>query len=189
MRSVKVYAMNELVSANVVDNFRLSSLDYPDDKSWAVEVYICGCDFSCENCSNIDLRQYNYQENTHIYAIPNLISKIREVCRINETNKIVLLGGDPLAKLNRAFTKEFLKNIGIEYEVCVYTGCAKEEAQLLDLKGFTFIKCGTFCKQLQQVSIKTEEYLQFASTNQELYDSNWKLLTINGRYYFKGDNK
>jgi organic radical activating enzyme len=164
-------------------------MDYPDGESWAIEIYMCGCDFFCKECCNPALKNYNYQENTHVYYVPNLVSKVKEVCRVNSTNKIVILGGDPLSKVNRNFTKEFLIEMGMDYDICLYTGYTKVTVEELKIQGFTFVKCGTFCENLRQVSCKTEDYIQFASSNQALYDSNLNELSVNGKYYFKGANR
>jgi len=47
-----------------------------------------------------------------------------------------------------------------------------------------FIKCGKYIEELKQKVIKNDEYMQFASMNQELYDSDYNLLTKNSRYYY-----
>ena len=106
--------MSPIYYANIVNSFYICAQDYPDNESWALRIHFCGCDFSCNSCCNPTLRNYNYQEDTHVYYIHNLKKKIDDFCLKNETNKIVLLGGDPLAKVNRYFTKELIKELDIK---------------------------------------------------------------------------
>lgn len=161
-----------------------SFLDYPDNESLAVIIYILGCRHFCKGCQNPELQNFN------------LKSKIFEEVTLNEfkkkvavfsgkakTNKIVLSGGDPFYFRNLNFVSEFLNSTN--YDVCIYTGHSIDYVKALNISHFKFLKCGKYNLNLKQVPEKTDSYIQFASKNQKLYDSNFKLLSKNGRYYFK----
>lgn len=157
-------------------------LDYPDNNSLAVIVCMMGCDNNCPFCQNIQLKDPNYNEGTETVTVDELISKLTILCQRNKTNKVVLSGGDPLSCYNIKFTKEFLAKSS--FDVCIYTGHNKEYCQNNDVKGFKFLKCGYYDNNHKRESCKTDNYIQFSSPNQELYDENYCLLTKNGIYYF-----
>jgi len=176
--------MTKKLSANVVNHFGITFLDYPDPENYAVQIFFCGCDFACTHCSNPELRDPLYSRGTHIYNVDEMVVKIEEVCSVNNTNHIVLIGGDACAKENRAFTKEFVKRMHKDYNICIYTGYTVDEIGWLGIDGFKFLKCGTFQKDYEQLSEKTEDYMQFASSNQVLYDGDLNQLSKDGKYYF-----
>lgn len=164
--------------------FTATWLDYPDNESIAIAVYIMGCEHFCKECSNPDFADMDYIIGTKELSLTDLYVKLLDVCCRNKTSRLVLIGGDFLYKNNLYFTKEFLKGYSREFEICIYTGYDIEYIKQYEIKGFKFIKCGCFEKDNKILSEKTDEYLQFASTNQKLYDMNYNLLSDNGRYYF-----
>jgi organic radical activating enzyme len=176
--------MTNVLRANVVDNFPITFLDYPDPENYAVEIYFCGCDFSCPTCSNPELRNANYSRGTRRYNVDELVLKIKDVCKRNSTKHIVAIGGDSCSRDNREFTKEFVKRMCKDYNICIYTGYNADDFGWFGIEGFKFVKCGTFKKELQPLSEKTDEYMQFASKNQILYNQNLEQISENGKYYF-----
>lgn len=152
-------------------------LEYPDNYSIAVIVYFCGCDRDCVGCHNTDLQSYKELPKTTIQDI------IEYATRLN-TNKIVLCGGDPLYYKNLPLTKEILKTLGKNYDICIYTGAELEDVKSLNLSGFKFIKCGFFDPKQFVGSTKTDEFMRFATKNQTLYDKDFNLLSENGVYYY-----
>lgn len=155
-------------------------LEYPDNSSIATIFYFSGCNRNCKGCQNTDLQEYD-DTMPHISII---IKEIEDYCKRLKTNKIVLCGGDPLFIKNIDKTKQILENLGSNFDICIYTGATIQEVKKLNLKGFKFIKCGMFDENKFIGSEKTDKYLKFATSNQELYDSNLKLLSKNGIYYF-----
>ena len=151
-------------------------LEYPDNSSISAIVYFCGCDRNCSGCHNTDLQEYR--------SLPISLNDIKNYCKRLKTNKIVLCGGDPLYFKNLKRTREILAELGKDYDICIYTGANIEEVKKLNLKGFKFIKCGVFDYANFIGSEKTDKYLKLATSNQELYDSNLKLVSKNGFYYF-----
>jgi anaerobic ribonucleoside-triphosphate reductase activating protein len=154
-----------------------SFLEYPDNKSLCVILYMSGCSLFCENCHNTELQKYT-KTPLDIYE------QLKYVCERNRTNKLVLCGGDPLFRDNIDTTKMILHELSNDYDICIYTGYEIERVKETGIKGFTFVKCGTFDKNLFIGSEKKEEYLQFASSNQKLYNEDLELVSDNGRYYF-----
>ena len=71
------------------------------------------------------------------------------------------------------------------YNIIVYTGYNIDRVYKNNINGFKFIKCGNYDSNLKQTPHKTDDYIQFASTNQKLYDKKLNLVSENGKYYFK----
>lgn len=157
-----------------------SFLDYPDNESISIIFYMSGCNRNCKGCQNNNLRDFQGYENIDV-----LIQLLKEKCIKEHTNKICLQGGDPLFKDNLFLTKYILAKLGQKFDICIYTGALIQEVKSLNLKGFKYIKCGIFDSKKFIGSKKTEEYIQFATSNQELYDSDLNLLSQKGIYYFK----
>lgn len=152
-------------------------LEYPDNYSIAAIVYFSGCDRNCTGCHNTTLHDYKPLPDTYL-------EDIIQYCARLHTNKLVLCGGDPLFKFNLPVTKNILEKLGSKYDICIYTGADIEEVKSLGLSGFTFIKCGYFDPNQYIGSEKTDDYIRFATKNQELYDSNLNLLSKDGVYYY-----
>ena len=74
--------------------------------------------------------------------------------------------------------------LGNDFDICIYTGALIDEVKKLNLSGFKFIKCGVFDKTKFIGSKKTDEYIQFATSNQELYNEFLELISHDGIYYF-----
>lgn len=147
-----------------------------------------GCDNNCINCHNPKFKDYFINNETIQLFYPQALSeKIGKYMGLYRTDKIVISGGDPLSKYNIFKVKILLQNLyaNSTNNVCIYTGKDIEYVKKAEVKGFKFIKCGKYIEELKQESIKTDEYIQFASSNQGLYDSNYNLLSENGRYYFE----
>lgn len=158
--------------------------DYPDSESLAVAIYILGCRHNCYGCSNKELQKFTHPK-AKLFTLEPFIKEVKKALYENKTNKLVLLGGDALHPTNIKFIKAFLECVGSEIEVCIYTGHNLHWVQKNKVKGFKFIKCGKYRKDLKQESKKTDNYIQLASTNQELYDRDMKLISKNGKYDFK----
>lgn len=169
----------------VIYPFTSTWLDYPDNNSVALSVFIMGCNHKCKGCSNPEFSDLNYQ-NAVDMELDDFIKTLKEDLNRNRTNKVALLGGDPLHPSNILFIKEFLDRTVSIIDTCIYTGYNIDYVKKNNVRNFKFIKCGVYKKDLSQSSEKTDNYIQFASKNQELFDSNFKLLTKNGRFYFNG---
>ena len=166
-------------------NIQTTWLDYPDNSSLAIILYTYGCIHNCKNCQNKELQ-------TPIKVYPETIIKdIYEYCLRNNTNKLVLSGGDCLLKnVNLDLTNRIIRTYKYKLDICLYTGYDIEYVKKYVYKGFKFVKCGKYEESLKTKACKTDEYIQFASTNQQLYNFDYKLLSSNGRYYFKqGETK
>ena len=162
--------------------------DYPDNDSLSVIVYFNGCIHNCINCQNKELQIY---KNESIYNI-SFIKTLRKTCYENKTNKIIFSGGDPLYPIIELHDEKikYLLNFlyGLNYEICIYTGYNIDTIKENNIFGFKYIKCGKYNYQKKQLSEKTDDYIQFASSNQKLYDSNYNLVSRDGRYNFKETN-
>lgn len=172
--------LTSMITFEQYSNFVSESfLDYPDNKSLAIVLYMPGCDRNCLGCHNTNLKEYqNFEDNQQ------LIEFLKHKCKLAYTNKLCLQGGDPLYKDNLFLTKQILSEMSSKYDICIYTGGTIKEVEKLNLQGFKYIKCGIFDTKLYIGSKKTDNYIQFATKNQQLYDSNLKLLSKEGIYYF-----
>lgn len=171
--------------ATIVSEISLGFVDYPDPKEWSLNLFIYGCDHFCHNCSNPEL----WNMGPGILTSPRAsLIRICEVSKKNRTNKVCLLGGDPLYFKNREFTSELLLLLeSNHFDVCLFTGYPVEFVKRLKISGFKFLKTGKYEYELRCISEKTDKYFQLASTNQELYDSEFNLLSVKGRYYFNNE--
>lgn len=160
--------------------FSCSFLDYPTKEDSCLSIYFMGCNHKCEGCQNLEFGDPNYIEGTIDLSPNDLVNYIEKDIKKTNSNKITLLGGDPLYDMN--FLKEFLSFIPKIYEICIYTGYNIDEIK--DLKGFKFIKTGKYIKHLDQKSEKTDSYIKFSTSNQKLYNEQLVLLSQGGIYYF-----
>lgn len=164
---------------NYNDFITESFLDYPDNSSLCVIFYMPGCSRNCRGCQNYTLKkEVEYED------IDNLIELLKNKCKSSHTNKLCLQGGDPLFIKNIETTKYILNKLSDILDICIYTGANIEEVKKYNLKGFKYIKCGEFDDSKFVGSKKTDTYIQFATTNQQLYDENLNLLSKDGIYNF-----
>ena len=156
-------------------------LDYPDNSSGAIIVYMSGCEHNCDDCQSPDLQEFTDKEN-----IVEVVSEIVHMQDKWKTNKLVISGGDCLHPKNLKYTKDIINTFKCFYddEICIYTGYDLDYIKKLNLKRFDYIKGGKYEVTLKQESKKTDEYIQFASTNQFLIDNNYNILSKNGVYTF-----
>lgn len=161
------------------ENLQTTWLDYPDNSSLAVIFYTYGCTHKCKNCQNIELQ-------TPVTSYPsNIIDEIFTYCKRNNTNKLVLSGGDCLFKgANLSLTNAIIDKYKDVLDICIYTGYDIDYVKANVHKGFKFVKCGKYDENMKTEPDKTDNYVQLATTNQAFYDSNYQLLSSNGRYYF-----
>lgn len=174
--------MNNLIT-QIKYPFEYTFLDYPDNESGAIICYFLGCEHYCNGCQN-QLFQSRTYSSAFDFTIKQLYEELFKACYENKTRKIIFSGGDCLHPLNREFVKTFIKLYNRYFSFCLYTGYSIREVKQFDITGFKFIKTGKYEESLKQQSIKTDDYFQLASSNQEIYDQNFKLLTKNGRMEF-----
>ena len=161
--------------------FETTFLDYPSPDDMAVIVFLSGCTHNCPGCQNIALQKVG----THTEEeIGQIIAHIIELCERNDTNKVVLSGGDPLSPSNINVTKQVCYYLGETFDICIYTGYSVDEVKEMDIIGFKYIKCGKFDNKHLQKSEKTDDYIQFVNKTQNLYDSNYQQLSYEGRFNF-----
>jgi organic radical activating enzyme len=171
-------------SLKIIFPFRHSFLDYPDPEEACLSFYMLGYDHACKDCSSSELQDFNYISKDVVdLSIKEIVKEVYRYLEKFRVNKIVLIGGDPLHPKNITFTKILLKKIK-NVSFCIYTGYDITYVKKNKLRGFSFLKTGCYDSNYKVESEKTDEYIQFASTNQKLYDMNYKLLSENGRYYF-----
>lgn len=178
--------LKEAIKIDPVIHF--SSQDFPAPEGWSMVLFIYGCDFRCKNCSNKHLQTYDHPEAVEITENA-LVNKVLKTGGSNKVTKLTLLGGDPFSEQNRNFVLNFCKRVYDYLDVCVYTGHEVDFVKTLNFNYFTLLKCGLFDENKYQMPEKTNEHMQFASSNQKLYDNNFNLLSNNGKYLFKEINK
>lgn len=172
--------MKVTISPTIIETWQ----DYPDNESNAIAIYFYNCDHNCKDCHNPEFQKENI--NSKIITIEELIDTIYAFSsKILFTNKIVLSGGDPLHPKNIMFVKELCNKLIFDFQICIYTGYNVTYAIKNELKAFTFLKCGKYKQELKQESKKTDKYISFASTNQELYNNAYKKISTNGIYLFE----
>lgn len=164
-------------------NHSVSFIDYPNPNVWSTIYFFTGCSHNCKSCQNKDLQNYNQGIE---YNVDDFFELIKENCEKNHSKYVVLSGGDPLYFKNIEFTKEILlKCKENSINVCVYTGFDIEYVKNNNVKGFQFIKCGTFDENNKLKSGMTDEYFQLASPNQNFYNDKYEQLSENGKMMFE----
>lgn len=160
--------------------------DFPDNShEGAITIYLSGCDNNCAGCHNEELKNGILGDP---YTVDNLILKIKELStRYNGCDRIVLMGGDPFAEINRDFIISFLRMS--KFRTTIYTGNTLEELLLTDtvrqiIGKFEYLKVGRYIKDLHIFPEKTPKYFQLSSANQEIYNKDLELITNNGRLFF-----
>ena len=163
-------------------NFDVTFLDYPDPTGLAVVVIMSGCEHHCPGCQNPLLQKLHRDwSETEILEI---VEEIKDKCKRNDTDKIVLSGGDPLHPCNRSLSSSICSILGPTLDICIYTGYSIEEVKGMNINGFKYIKCGKFDKDHQQISEKTDKYIQFINKTQNLFDSKFNQLSVDGKFTF-----
>lgn len=158
-------------------------LDYPDPMSNAIIVYMTGCSHHCEGCHSPLLQiPREYSETNE-----EIVARLENLCKRADTNKIVLLGGDPLYSTNIELTKFILKKLAKTHDVCIFTGYSIDTVKALGVSGAKFYKCGGFDKKTERPSKKTDTEYVLASPNQNFYDSNYKLISKDGVLTFNNN--
>ena len=165
--------------------FNFSSLDYPDNYSFCITVYFLGCAHNCIGCHNKQYKNYNKDlGNVKVFNYKEFELELLEALKRNRTNKCVLMGGDPLYKENIHITKQLISN-NPDIEFTIYTGHNIDYVKSNKIDGFKFIKCGLYDEKLKQKSEKTNDYFILSSTNQALYNQDFKCVSNLGIYDLK----
>jgi organic radical activating enzyme len=168
--------------AHISSEISMGFVDYPSPEDHSINLFIYGCSNHCKGCSNMELQ---LSENGVPLPPKTVFRKILEKSISFRTRKICLLGGDPLFPKNIKFTQELLLLLqDNDFDVCLFTGYSITTVKSLKISGFKFVKTGKFRNDLRCKSEKTDDYIQFASSNQKLYDKDLNLLSQKGRYYF-----
>jgi len=175
--------------------YKHTFLDYPHPIHDAVIVSFVGCEHACPECQNYGLQHYNDIELAlekggryeKIESCQELYHILKRLVMFYKTNYIIFQGGDPFYEKNREIVSSLLRlnSVTKEFNICIYTGYNEEQVKSFDiLSGFEYIKCGLFDITKYQEPGKTDDRISFASTNQVLFDKNWKQLSHQGVYTF-----
>ena len=155
--------------------------DYPSSDDIAVVVFFTGCSMECNGCHNTQLKQHQSPN----ISLDVLVDELQTQLHRNQTNKLVLSGGDPLDPTNIDFTKRLLSRTKpLGWDVTVFTGRSREYVIKNEVTDFMYIKCGMFDDNRFVGAEKTDSYYQLASENQMIVDVEYNELTNNGRMYF-----
>ena len=181
--------MKKSLQAKIISHIQETWIDYPDNNSVALIVYFVGCTHECKGCQNPQFQDSILVDDWITMEPKQLLDILKKRSELlNGTNTLVFSGGDPLHPDNAEFVKEFLE-INDYFDICIYTGHqVKYVKKNIKLKGFKYLKCGKYEKQLKQTPNKTDKYMVFASKNQQLFNKKYRLLSCNGIYYFGGNS-
>jgi len=189
--SLQSFPQNKLLETKFKYPFNMSFLDYPSPDDNAVLVFMMGCEHACDGCQNLLFQNPDYDEQTKQFTREELAHAIRQACDKFRTKKIVLTGGDPLFVKNLKSTVCILEDLRTDYDICIYTGCnIIDVVEYSFIRGFKYIVCGAYDSTKATRSEKTDDYVQLASTNQEIYDGGFFCMTNrDGRMYFNQRRK
>ena len=166
-------------------NIDLSFIDFPDPDNWAMIFYFSGCSHNCKNCHNVQLRERGIGK---LYNVDEFYELVKNETIKNKTSNIVLSGGDPLYYENIKFTKEFLIKYGGQFNICIYTGHSIDYVKENNVKGFKYIKCGTFDDSKKRLSGNFHDKFILASSNQNFYNENYELISEDGILNYDKEN-
>ncbi len=178
----------------ITSPFTYTFSDYPDNSSHAIVINIFGCEHGCHGCHNPQFAQFDgsllYNENqstkevTAIELESLIVASLKRAGNI--VDKVVIQGGEPLHPNNLPVVSELIQRLKLKkLGICVYTGYNADWIRKNKIFGFTYIKTGQYMKDEQEQPKKTNDFIQFASRNQCLYDWNLKLLSKNGKHFFR----
>ena len=194
--------------------FSTSFLEYPDNKDIAVVCSISGCNHKCEGCHSPFTQSFiqknakkfeqikDVVEDEYYYfskdsiGLTQILDVISEFLLKNETNKLVLTGGDCL--YHPELVEWLLLHLSDTVKLCIYSGFKidkiKEIFEKFDntikkrnIFKNLIIKAGGFNKSLFQDPIKTEDKMILASSNQNFYNSSYIQLSEDGIYRFNNN--
>ena len=168
--------------------FDTTYLDYPSADDIAVVMIMPGCGHNCPGCQNPELQKFR-RPIDNIELISDLCKQLYDRCKRNETNKVVLSGGDCLHLNNRLLTRVICENFGHKLDICIYTGYDIEYVKKLQITGVKYFKCGKYLKEFSRDSQKTDSSFILASSNQDFYDGNYNKLSNNGILNFKNSEE
>jgi organic radical activating enzyme len=164
---------------------RESFLDYPDNKSSCLSLFMVGCDHNCEGCHNKELQNFDCNIDSVVKLnTKEVLDLILNSFEDYSTNKLAILGGEPLHPNNIHITKQILKEFSEILDICIYTGYSVDYIKQTGISGFKFLKTGKYIKGLGQHSEKTDDYFQLSSTNQVIYNSDFRAISKNGKLKF-----
>lgn len=167
----------------IIEPLTHSFLDYPSASGSCISMYIIGCEHGCKDCSNPELQNFNYPIKDYT-AVQIAVLLADEFAKI-PFKQLALIGGDPLHPKNVDETRTLLDYLHDHVDIIIYTGYDIEYCKDQSIANFKFLKCGCYNNIKNQESEKTDDYIQFASSNQKLYDEDFNLVSKKGRYYFK----
>ena len=188
------YDINFFVDMNkavVSDDIQMSFIDFPcvgDYNGICLSVYVRGCVHGCLGCHNSEsLGSFSESDGYSLASSYDVYSNIMKRLVGKPVRSVSILGGDPCHPKNVCFTRSLVRMLhdsGIR--VMVYTGYGIEYFKSLSIIGFDFVKTGRFDIDNMNEVKHDRDMNKFilSSKNQELYDGNYNLLTINGIYEF-----
>jgi anaerobic ribonucleoside-triphosphate reductase activating protein len=166
---------------NIIYPLKVTFIDYISNEDWAVLIQLVGCDNDCIDCQNKELQNKDYDIDILKMSPQEIINELNTAKLIGcDKIKVVLSGGDPLYKYNIDWTRELLKLSSKEFDYCIYTGYNIDYVKKNNINGFKFIKTGKYDKNNKNVTEKTDNNFVLASTNQQIYNEKFELLTNNG---------
>lgn len=164
----------------LVPKYQISFIDYPILNEWCTSLYTIGCPHNCIGCQNEELKNIEYPEYQE-FSVRFLLTALKDITQINRSKNICFVGGEPLAPWNIEFIKEFLLN-NINYNICIYTGYDINYVKENNIKGFNFLKTGKYIESLKIPAAEKRTRFELGSSNQQLWDNNFNLISINGIY-------
>lgn len=157
---------------------KIIKYDTANSHGYSITIWVCGCSNKCENCFNPSL--WDYKAGQLISS--NTIDIICNNLKLPHINNFVILGGEPLAPLNRQDTFTLcqkIKNRFPNINIIIYSGYTIEELKLKEneIKSFDYLIDGRFKKEL-----KIEKQLR-GSSNQRCWKMDFPPKDISQEYF------
>jgi anaerobic ribonucleoside-triphosphate reductase activating protein len=150
-----------------------------------VSIYFSYCDKKditgsfCLNCHNLELQKDGVGYLLSIKELLEIIkTKYKFLYEIYGKCEVALIGGEPLAEINRYFSEEIAK----KYPTIIYTWRTLEDfkKENIDISVYKRIVCGEYIEEL-----KAEDDYTLGSKNQYIVNSQGNIIL---KYEKEGDN-
>ena len=109
---------------------KINKNDTVNGEGISVSLFVSGCPHHCPGCFNPEAWDYNYGEE---FTVETLAEILEALCANQVHRNLSILGGEPLAPLNRKVVKDIIQAVrschDLYPKIYVWTGYTLEELQ------------------------------------------------------------
>lgn len=150
--------------------------DIANGEGISVSLFVCGCPHHCPGCFNPETWDYTYGKP---FTKETLDEVIEAIAKNNIVRNFNILGGEPLAPLNRDTVFAIIKAVRARYPditIRIWTGYCFQDFSKKDIKSFKKLGINVIIDGPFIESQKSYEIAMRGSKNQRVYE------LVNGEY-------